>query len=109
MDNQNVYRNRRSPSMANASLILGIVSLAASTCILPGIICGSLGIILALLSKGGTRKMDGQAALGCCLSCAGLIFTIFIIVTNIFILYQAFGGWDGIIREYMSLLDVGAI
>ncbi len=105
-ENKNYYQNRRSPSMAAASLVLGIISLAASACILPGIVCGSLGMILALLSRGGTKSMDNQATLGFCLSCAALLFTITITVTNIFIMYQAFGGWDGILREYMNMLGV---
>ena len=45
------YENRRSPGMATASLVLGILSLATSFCLYFALPCGALGIILALLSR----------------------------------------------------------
>ena len=41
------YIDKRSPSMAIASLILGIAGLAMSCCSYPAIIFGSLAIIIA--------------------------------------------------------------
>ena len=47
------YIEKRSASMAIASLVLAIAGLVMGCCIYPAIIFGSLAIILALLSRGG--------------------------------------------------------
>lgn len=96
-------QNRRSSGMAAASLILGIASLATSGCIYLALACGSLGIILALLSRGGTRTLDNQAIVGLVLSASGLVFTLCIYGTALFLMYHLYGGWDGILKEYMNI------
>lgn len=106
---QGPYENnndRYSPAMATASVILGVVSLAASGCIYPGLICGSLGIIFAFLSRGGTRSLSSQATWGLCLCTVGLMITILILITSIFFLFQVYGGFDGFLREYMDILGI---
>lgn len=104
MDDKKIpYQNRRSPGMATASLILGITALATSGCIYLAIVCGSLGIILALLSRGGTRIMDNTAIIGLVLSACGLIFSICIFGTSLLLMYQLYGGWEGILKQYMNL------
>lgn len=107
--NGNTYKSRRSSGMATASLVLGIVSLISSSCIYLAMPCGALGVILALLSRGGTRSMDTQAAAGLVLSACGLTFTILFVVFGVFVMYQTFGGWDGILREYMTLYGVDTV
>lgn len=108
MDDKKIfYKNRRSPGMATASLVLGSIALATSgCCIYSAIACGALGIILALLSRGGTRMMDNTAIIGLVLSASGLVFSLCIYGTAFLLMYQMYGGWDGILKEYMNLYGV---
>ena len=61
----NPYMNqapdRRSPGMATAALVLSCAGLFTFTCGYTSIIFGALGIILALLSKGGEYTCSKQA------------------------------------------------
>ena len=47
------FNNKRSQEMETASLVLGIIAIASCTCLNVSIICGSLSMLFALLSKGG--------------------------------------------------------
>ena len=54
--------------MASASLLLGLAAVFTTMAVFPPIICGSLAILFALLSKGYGKKMITQAKIG--LACA---------------------------------------
>lgn len=62
----------RGDSMATASMILGIITLVSLLLLrlsMPFLL-GGIGIILAILSKGGAKKMIGKAKAGmiCCIT-----------------------------------------
>ena len=65
--------------MAVAALILGIFSLITCCCGIGGIIFGSAGIIIAILSR-GTHPMEKTAKLGLGFSIAGLILGLVLLV-----------------------------
>ena len=58
--NNNFY-NKRSRNMEVAALVLSIIAIASCSCIYVSIICGSLAMIFALLSKGGATSMSSMA------------------------------------------------
>lgn len=68
----------RSPGlgMASASLILGVAALFTILAVFPPLICGSLGILFALLSKGYGKKMITQAKIGLVCATGGLCLTV---------------------------------
>lgn len=103
-DQRPIWKNKRSDSMATASFVLGMISLLTSGCIYFALVCGALGIILALLSKGGEYTMNSQAKLGLVLSTLGLIFTIVIFVGMIAFTMYYYGGIDGVMQEYMNIM-----
>ena len=72
-----------SNGMAVASMVLGILALIGILFIYPAIILGSLSIILALLSRGKSLKMHGQAK-------TGVITSIIAIGSDIAIFATAF-------------------
>ena len=47
--------------MEVAALVLSIIAIASCSCIYVSIICGSLAMIFALLSKGGATSMSSMA------------------------------------------------
>lgn len=95
--------------MALASLILGTAALLTSGCIYLAIICGSLGIILALLSRGGSMTMSAQGKIGLTLSSVGLIFTIVLYVGLFIFVLNVYGGIDGLMQEYLNIYGVDSI
>ncbi len=75
--------------MATASMILGIISLASLLLLrlsLPFTL-GGVGIILAILSKGGARKMLGRAKAGitCCI--VALSLDIVLCVSAVYLVF----------------------
>lgn len=106
---QTPYQNKRSENMALASLILGTAALLTSGCIYLAIICGSLGIILALLSRGGSMTMSAQGKIGLTLSSVGLIFTIVLYVGLFIFVLNVYGGIDGLMQEYLNIYGVDSI
>lgn len=75
------YENRHSEGMAVAAMVLGIVGLVMSFCVYPGFICGALGIILGILSRGGEMTYPGCGKAGIILgSIAAVISFIAIFV-----------------------------
>lgn len=103
------YHSKRSAGMATASLILGIIAIVTSGCIYLSLVCGSLGIILALLSRGGEMTLDSQAKVGLILSTLGLVFTIVLYTTIIIAALRYYGGFDGLLQESLKLYGVDSI
>lgn len=72
------YNNTRSDGMATAALVLGILSILFICCG-GSVILGGLGIMFALLSRGG-ESMDTTARVGLGLSIGSIIINILLIV-----------------------------
>lgn len=70
-------------SMATASMVLGIITLSSFVFmqLSPPFLLGGIGIILAILSKGGAKQMIGKAKAGmiCCITglCLDVAFCTF--------------------------------
>lgn len=75
--------------MASAALILGIVTLISLLLLrlFTPFLLGGVGIILAILSKGGARKMAGKAKAGmiCCIT--GLLLDIALCASAVWLLF----------------------
>lgn len=69
-------------AMATASMILGIVSIVSILTVYVPIICGSLAIVLAILSKGYGKKMLPSARVGVGTGIGGIVL-IFSIVGSL--------------------------
>lgn len=88
-NNPNYYRQPvRNPgqTLAIVSLILGILSIFSIFGIYPPFICGSIAIILAILSKGYGKKMLGIAKAGIATAVSGMalvcmVFGVMISIT----------------------------
>lgn len=101
--------NKRSENMALASLILGIFAIITSGCIYSAIVCGSLGIIFALLSRGGEMTFTSKSSAGLALSAIGLLLTLIIYTVAFIFIINRFGGLDAFMQEYMKLYNGGSI
>lgn len=77
------YSPRSGNSLAAAALVLGILAVLTSWCVIGGIALGSMGIVLALLSR-GREPMEMQAKVGLGLSIGGFFLSILILMLALF-------------------------
>lgn len=99
------YIDKRSSSMAIASMVLGIAGLVMSCCIYPAIIFGSLAIILALLSRGGEMTTNGYGKAGLILGIIGIVCGILFLIYGLFVLFVQFGGPEGYLQYLEELME----
>lgn len=88
----NPYTNRSYPSpskpggdtLATAAMILGILAavMCASFTLYPTFVLGSIGIVLALLSKGRALRSATKAKIGLVCATAGIVFNCLLIATT---------------------------
>lgn len=71
--------------LATAAMILGILSIvtAMTFTIYPSLVLGSIGIVLALLSKGRSPKLITKARIGTTCAIAGILFTGSFFITTV--------------------------
>lgn len=98
-------QNKRAQGMAIASLVMGILSLLTCCCIYSALPFGALGIIFALLSRGGEQKLDTKGIVGLVLGIAGLLCAILVFVLMFVYTINFYGGLDGFMQYYNELME----
>lgn len=96
--NDNSYQNntdKRSAGLATAALVLGIVSLVTIFSIVTPYVCGSLAIILGLLSRGGETTVDGRGKAGIITGTIALC-----LITLILVILGAFGSENNAVNSF---------
>lgn len=101
----NSYIEKRSQSMAIASMALAIAGLVMGCCIYPAIIFGSLAIILALLSRGGEMTTNGYAKAGLIMGGIAIAFGILFFIYGLVTLLVQFGGIEGYLDYVEELME----
>lgn len=78
-------RKASGDGLAMASMVLGILSAVTSMTftIYPSLVFGSIGIVLALLSRGHAPKLASKAKISIICATAGILFTGSVCVTTI--------------------------
>lgn len=103
--NNNFY-NKRSRNMEVAALVLSIIAIASCSCIYVSIICGSLAMIFALLSKGGATSMSSMAMTSFWIAFAAVVITLIIYIGSFAAMLQEYGSIEGILKEYQNLTGI---
>ena len=75
-------KNQASEKLANASFVLGIISLFSVFCCCPFVI-SAVGITLALASKGASECLKPKAKSGIIMSVIGLVISFAVIVGSV--------------------------
>lgn len=89
LSHQNYPIATKGDSLANAAMVMGIIALVstfAMTVYLP-FVFGSIGIILAILSKGKARQMLNKAKTGVICCTCGLILNIGLIAGSFYMVF----------------------
>ena len=104
-DPQN-FNNKRSQEMETASLVLGIIAIASCTCLNVSIICGSLSMLFALLSKGGASSMSSRAMFCFVLGLVSVLITICFYTVLIVYMLHEYGSLSGILNAYSDMTGI---
>ena len=83
MEFQENNDTKQNDTPTSRSETMALVALLTSACIYLSVICGSLGIILALISRGSEQTLSLRSKVGLILSIAGLLMTFFIYLSAI--------------------------
>lgn len=97
--------DKRSKTMASAAAILSVISISTVCCVYIPFVCGSLGIILALLSRGGERTMSPNAKTALCVSTVAMFTTAALLACSVAVVFMQYGSFDAFWKEYMELLE----
>ncbi len=106
MDYQYTRNDRHSQRMETLSLIMGAIALVTMCTVYPTLICGSLGIVFALLSRGGEFSMQSRAKVGLTLSAVALGIIIAMIVYTLVVAQVYFGGIENMMREMYQMMGL---
>jgi hypothetical protein len=94
---------RRSRNMETASLVMGILALALFCCMYPPLICGSISIVLGLLSRGGEETLTSRAKAGITLGTIALGLFLVLLVFSVVYLSICFGGFSNMVHTMYDL------
>nr|WP_317354689.1 hypothetical protein [uncultured Agathobacter sp.] len=100
------FNNKRSQEMETASLVLGIIAIASCTCLNVSIICGSLSMLFALLSKGGASSMSSRAMFCFVLGLVSVLITICFYTVLIVYMLHEYGSLSGILNAYSDMSGI---
>lgn len=106
MDYQYTRNDRHSQRMETLSLIMGVIALVTMCTVYPTLICGSLGIVFALLSRGGEFSMQSRAKVGLALSVVALGIIIAMIVYTLVVAQIYFGGIENMMQEMYQMMGL---
>lgn len=95
--------DKSSSTMAFASVAFGIISILAS-CFGSSLIYGSIGLILALLSRGGSNAYPKNTVIGLILNSIGIFIGAMMLLVSI-ITIASFGSIDNFMNAAQQYLD----
>ncbi len=97
--------DKRSQPMATAAIILSVVAVSTICCIYISIPCGSLGIVFALLSKGGETTMSVGARTAVWVSVMAMVLTLFLLAGSLAMLLMQYGSIEAFLKAYMEMIE----
>ncbi len=98
--NSQGYQNKRNPNLATAAIVLSVIGLVTPYFVYTTLVCGTLGIILGLLSKGGEPKMDTSGKVAVILGILSLILVTLILIIAFRSIISEFGGLEQMMDYY---------
>ncbi|MCM1135309.1 MAG: hypothetical protein NC400_06990 [Clostridium sp.] len=88
---QGAYLRNPGQSMATASMILGLAALFSVFTVYVPLICGSIAVVLAILSKGYGKKMLAAAKVGVGTAIGGMALILSIVFSLVSMLLSSSG------------------
>lgn len=97
--------DRRSIPMTTAAVVFSVIAVSTVCCVYVSFLCGILGMIFALLSKGGELTMSQNAKTAFCISTAAVILTVLLLLGSVLTLILQYGSIEEFWKVYMEMVD----
>lgn len=96
---------RPQDAMLTASIVLSVIAIATTCCIYSSIVCGSLSIILALLSRGQQKKLTPQGKLAVMTSIMAILIAVLATVIMFVMTIREYGSLETFIKAYSDIME----
>lgn len=96
---------RPQDAMLTASIVLSVIAIATTCCIYSSIVCGSLSIILALLSRGQQKKLTPQGKLAVMTSIMAILIAVLATVIMFAMTIREYGSLETFIKAYSDIME----
>lgn len=107
--NSQTYTDRRSMPMTTAAIVLSVIAVSAICCVYPSFLCGILGIIFALLSKGGEMTMSPNARMALMVSITAIVLSVLLLAGSFLTLIIQYGSMEEFWKAYMEMVEAYSI
>ncbi len=91
--------------MITAAVILSTISVSTVCCIYISFLCGILGIIFALLSKGGESTMSYNAKTALSISVFAIALTVSLTAGSFILVIKQYGSLDAFMNTYLQMIQ----
>ena len=96
---------RPQDAMLTASIVLSVIAIATTCCIYSSIVCGSLSIILVLLSRGQQKKLTPQGKLAVMTSIMAILIAVLATVIMFAMTIREYGSLETFIKAYSDIME----
>ncbi len=103
--NRQMPPDKRSLPMTTAAIVLSVIAASTVCCFYSAFLCGILGIIFALLSKGGERTMSKNAKAALCVSAVSAVMSVLLLAGSFVMLIAQYGSFEAFWKAYMDLVQ----
>ncbi len=98
-------QDRRSVPMTTAAIVLSAIAVSTVCCVYLSFICGIMGIIFALLSKGGEQTMSRNAKMALWVSCAAVVLSAVLLAGAFFAMLVQYGSLEAFWEAYQEMME----
>ena len=96
---------RPQDAMLSAAIVLSVIAIATTCCIYSSIVCGSLGIILALLSRGDKKQLTPQGKLAVTTSTMAIVISVVATIIMFVITIRQYGSLENFMKAYSEIIE----
>ena len=100
-----MVNDKRSNAMTIAATVFSILALCSSCCIYFSLVCGAMGIIFALLSKGGELSMSQRSRSALWISVFAMVLTALLTAGAFYISIREYGSIEAMLKAYEELTE----
>ena len=96
---------RPQDAMLSAAIVLSVIAIATTCCIYSSIVCGSLGIILELLSRGDKKQLTPQGKLAVTTSTMAIVISVVATIIMFVITIRQYGSLENFMQAYSEVFE----
>lgn len=96
---------RQQDAMLSAAIVLSVIAIATTCCIYSSIVCGSLSIILALLSRGDKKQLTPQGKLAVTTSTMAIVISMVATIIMFVITIRQYGSLEDFMQAYSEIIE----